>query len=120
MDAAGGNGSGNLSIPYNDLEEIYSIPRSSLSRAISELQEKGFLRIVHKGGVGKGDRNLYSLSGDYKNWVSEKKGAQNEEIESVNENLTNQTDFEQDSKSKPFGEKVGMHFHTLKTALGFN
>jgi hypothetical protein len=80
LDAAQGNGSGELSIPYNVLEEVYKIPRSGISRAIGELQQKKILKLVHQGGIGQGDRNRYSLSEDYILWMSEKKGSQNEKL----------------------------------------
>jgi hypothetical protein len=121
LEALSNNGSKELSISFSDLEEVCKTCRSSISGAVSELQNKGFIRIIHKGGSGKGDRNLYSLSGDYKNWVSETKGAQREEIESANENLTKPTDleeFEQNSKKIPLRKHIGGYFRTLKTALG--
>ncbi len=88
LDTIPGNGGGELSIPHNFLEDIYKIPRSGISRAIGELQQKKFLKLVHHGGRGKGDRNFYCLSEDYKFWTPEKEGVQIENIESVIEDLT--------------------------------
>jgi hypothetical protein len=123
LDIAKSSGNGNLTIPYNQLVRIYKIPRSGISRAFGDLEEKGFLKCVHQGGSGKGDRNFYLLSDDYKLWTPEMKETQSETVEYINEKSADPTDMEGHqlgSKKIPFRANIRAHFRTLKHSLGFN
>jgi hypothetical protein len=42
--------------------------QQSVSRAIDELLAKGFIEIVHQGGLGEHDKARYALIDDYQQW----------------------------------------------------
>jgi hypothetical protein len=118
LSATPDNGTGELSIPHNFLEEVYQIPRSGISKAISELREKEFLELIHHGGRGVGDRNVYRLSENYQNWTPDKKETQNKKIESE---INSQTDLErgvQDSINKTLPPETGRLKSSLIRAFG--
>jgi DNA-binding transcriptional ArsR family regulator len=58
--------SDDIKLSYGVLEEKYKIGRSSIPKAISQLYEKGFINIIHRGGSGQRDKNVYRLVDDYR------------------------------------------------------
>jgi len=58
-----------LILPYNIfIKEPYRISRSSITSAIDELLEKGFIKIYHQGGKSKGDVTIYNFSNEWEKW----------------------------------------------------
>jgi hypothetical protein len=57
-------------IPFSYAEAlIFGISTSSFNRALSELMEKGFIRINHRGSGLHKDFSTYDLVEDYKTWT---------------------------------------------------
>jgi hypothetical protein len=57
-------------IPFSYVEAlIFGISTSSFNRALSELIEKGFIRINHRGSGLHKDFSTYDLVEDYKTWT---------------------------------------------------
>jgi len=117
-------GNGHLGIPYNELQKIYQINRSRIPAAIDELLGKGFLSMIHHGGTGKGDRNLYALSHNYLSWIpgmepfETRPKRKNIEFEEKGQtNLINLEEMKRESKSRPIGKRVTASFQTLKSAF---
>ena len=60
-----------LEIPYNTLEKVYKINRSSIPGAIDQLLTKGFIKISHHGGACKHDKTRYAWSDNYLLWTQQ-------------------------------------------------
>jgi len=117
-------GNGHLETSYNELQKIYRINRSRIPTAIDELMRKGFLSMIHHGGTGKGDRNLYALSDNYLSWkpgmepFETRPKRENIEFEEKDQtNLINLEEMKRESKSRPIGKRVRASFQTLKSAF---
>lgn len=59
----------NIKLPYRMLMQTYFLNMAGVTRGIDDCLSKGFLRIVHAGGTGKGDMAVYALSDDYLRWA---------------------------------------------------
>ncbi len=66
-----------LTMTYLSLEGLFGedengkpkgIARSTIARAIEDLLEKGFIRIVRLGGAYQNDKTKYGLVDDWKHW----------------------------------------------------
>ena len=55
-----------LNVTYAEFKSKYRITQPRMTRALNQLLEKGFLSIVHPGGMYRQDKAIYSLS---TNWV---------------------------------------------------
>ena len=55
-----------LNVTYTEFKNKYGISQPRMTRAITQLLKKGFLSIVHPGGMYRQDKAIYSLS---TNWV---------------------------------------------------
>ena len=55
-----------LNVTYAEFKNKFGITQPRMTRAINQLLEKGFLSIVHPGGMYRKDKAIYSLS---TNWV---------------------------------------------------
>ena len=58
----------NLEMPYMTLKKVWGLSQQAVSRAIDELLAKGFIEIVHQGGLGEHDKARYALIDDYQRW----------------------------------------------------
>ena len=67
-----------LTLTYKELEALHGtnpdgtakgIARTSISRAIADLMEKGFIDIVRQGGAYQQDKTIYALVEDWRLWV---------------------------------------------------
>jgi hypothetical protein len=58
-----------LEMPYATLKKNWHLNQQAVSRAIDELMAKGFIEIVHQGGLGEHDKARYALSEDYLRWT---------------------------------------------------
>jgi hypothetical protein len=58
-----------IRLPYRMLMQTYFLNMAGCTRGIDDCLSKGFLRIVHVGGGGKGDMTVYALSEDYLRWA---------------------------------------------------
>jgi len=67
-----------LTLTYKELEALHGtnldgttkgIARTSISRAIADLMEKGFIDIVRQGGAYQQDKTIYALVDDWLFWV---------------------------------------------------
>jgi hypothetical protein len=56
-----------LNLTYKELESR-GISQQRATRSIDELLAKGFIKIVHPGGLCENDRAVYALTEDYKTW----------------------------------------------------
>ncbi|MEJ2731881.1 MAG: hypothetical protein P8185_25790 [Deltaproteobacteria bacterium] len=97
---------------------MYQINRSSIPKAIDELLAKGFLSMVHHGGRGVGDRNIYELSENYQDWTPEKKETQNKKTESEVDSSADLERHVQDSENATPPPNSGGVKSTLKQAFG--
>lgn len=59
----------NIEMPYVTLKEVWGLNQQQVSIAIDNLLAKGFIEIVHRGGLGEHDRARYSLIDDYLWWT---------------------------------------------------
>lgn len=57
-----------LTLTYTELERKYGIRKDRTVRAIDGLLAKGFIRIQHKGGLGKHSKTIYALSENWRSW----------------------------------------------------
>ena len=117
-------GNGHLETSYNELQKIYHINRSRIPTAIDELLAKGFVSMIHHGGTGKGDRNLFALSDNFLSWKpgmepfeTRPKREKLEFEEKGQTNLINLEEMEREPKSRPIGKRVKSRFQTLKSAF---
>ena len=55
----------NLKLPYALFEKTYKVSRSNIPKALDDLLEKGFLKIVYRGGCCQHDGSRYALSDNY-------------------------------------------------------
>jgi hypothetical protein len=60
----------NLEMTYVTLKKVWGLNQQAVSRAIDDLLAKGFIKIVHQGGLGEHDKARYSLVDDYQQWTS--------------------------------------------------
>ncbi len=58
----------NLKLPYALFEKTYKISRSNIPKALDDLLEKGFLKIIYRGGCCQHDGSRYALSDNYLLW----------------------------------------------------
>lgn len=58
----------NLKLSYALFEKTYKVSRSKIPPALDELLEKGFLKIVYRGGTCQHDASIYALSDNYLLW----------------------------------------------------
>jgi hypothetical protein len=57
-----------LTLTYTELERKYGIGKARTARAFDGLLAKGFIRIRHKGGLGKHSKTVYALSENWRSW----------------------------------------------------
>jgi hypothetical protein len=57
-----------LNFTYTEARNKYKITIPRLKRALNELLQKGFLRIIHQGGAYRQDKSIYSLTDDWMHW----------------------------------------------------
>ena len=57
-----------LEMPYVTLKKNWGLNQQAVSRAVDELLAKGFIEIVHQGGLGEHDKARYALIEDYQRW----------------------------------------------------
>ena len=57
-----------LEMPYVTLKKNWGLNQQAVSRAVDELLAKGFIEIVHQGGLGEHDKARYALIDDYQQW----------------------------------------------------
>jgi hypothetical protein len=57
-----------INITYTEFKNKYGITQPRLTRGIDQLLEKGFLSIVHPGGMYRKDKAVYSLSNNWMIW----------------------------------------------------
>ena len=57
-----------LEMPYTTLKKNWGLNQQAVTRAIDELLAKGFIEIVHAGGLGEHDKARYTLIENYLQW----------------------------------------------------
>lgn len=57
-----------IRLPYRKLEKEFKLTQQTISKAIDELLEKGFIQIEHQGGRGEHDMSIYSFVENYIFW----------------------------------------------------
>jgi len=57
-----------INITYTEFKREYGITQPKLTRAIDQLLEKGFLSVVHPGGLYRHDKAVYALSDNWLIW----------------------------------------------------
>ena len=57
-----------LILTYKEVSRLYEINYSRMARAIDGLLEKGFIRIRHRGGLGKHSNTIYALIENWREW----------------------------------------------------
>lgn len=57
-----------IDMPYSELEKKYGVCRQTITRAIDELLEKGFIEIRHHGGTYRHEKTIYALSEKWMLW----------------------------------------------------
>jgi hypothetical protein len=57
-----------LEMPYSILEKKYNMNQQGIVRSKDELLAKGFIKIIHEGGLGEHDKARYALIDDYLKW----------------------------------------------------
>lgn len=60
--------SNQINITYTEFKKKYGITQPKLTRAIDQLLEKGFLRVVRQGGTFRHDKAVYALSDSWIIW----------------------------------------------------
>lgn len=53
---------------YLEAQKKYGITQPRFTRAIDNLMEVGFIKIVHHGGAYQKDKSVYALSDDWRSW----------------------------------------------------
>jgi len=59
----------NINITYTEFKQKYGITQPKLTRAIDQLLKKGFLSVVHPGGMYRHDKAVYALSDNWVFWA---------------------------------------------------
>jgi CRISPR/Cas system-associated protein Cas10 (large subunit of type III CRISPR-Cas system) len=57
-----------ISFTYIEAQKKYGIDKKKVTRAIDQLLEKGFIKMVHQGGAYKKDKSIYGLSDNWTLW----------------------------------------------------
>ena len=57
-----------INFTYIEAKKRYGVEKKRLTRAIEQLLQKGFLRVVHQGGGYKQDKSIYALSDNWLFW----------------------------------------------------
>lgn len=57
----------NISVTYKELEAL-GMSRGSITNAFNDLQAKGFIEIVHRGGAYQQDKTVYGLADEWRRW----------------------------------------------------
>ncbi len=57
-----------LNITYTEFKSKYGVSQPRMTRGIDQLLEKGFLSIVHPGGMYRQDKAIFSLSNNWLIW----------------------------------------------------
>jgi len=58
-----------LILPYSILEKTYKISRSKIPDALDQVLERGFITIVHHGGMFDHDKSVYAWSDKWMHWT---------------------------------------------------
>jgi hypothetical protein len=56
-----------ISVTYKELEAL-GMSRGSITNAFDDLQAKGFIEVVHRGGAYQQDKTVYGLTDEWRWW----------------------------------------------------
>jgi len=57
-----------IKLPYKDIERVRGYSKGTIWKALKELLEKGFIKIIRAGGGAKGDTSVYGITEDWRTW----------------------------------------------------
>jgi hypothetical protein len=57
----------NINVTYKELES-YGMSRGSITNALTDVQAKGFVEVVHQGGAFQQDKTVYGITDDWRFW----------------------------------------------------
>lgn len=74
-----GSGKPKVVFSYSEAKKLLNMPSPTFSRALKELQAKGFVGMTECGGIvaGRGKAAQYHLSGEWMNWQPPKRDNSN-------------------------------------------